>query len=62
MPLARIELDSVGTGFALVEIILGLEGKLADKVVARVRAEIERRMFELSCAGVAPWTRSGFER
>ena len=32
--------------FALAEILVGLESKLADEVVARVRAEIERRIFE----------------
>lgn len=41
----EIDLGAVATGFALAEIIVGLEHKLADEIVRRVRAEIERRIF-----------------
>jgi len=42
----EIALNSVGTAFSLAEMIVALESKLADEVAARVRAEIERRIFE----------------
>ena len=42
----EIALNSVGTGFSLAEIILGVGHKLAPEIVQRVRAEIERRIFE----------------
>jgi len=43
----RVEVDlaAVGTGFTLAEMIIALEGKLAEQIVQRVRAEIERRIF-----------------
>ena len=42
----EIDLTSAATGFSLAEIIVGLGEQLSDEVVARVRAEIERRIFE----------------
>ena len=42
----EIDLNAVGTGFSLAEIIVGMGQKLAPEVVERVRAEIERRIFE----------------
>jgi hypothetical protein len=42
----EIALRSVGTGFSLAEISVGLRDRLADEVVDRIRAEIERRIFE----------------
>ncbi|MFN2157748.1 MAG: hypothetical protein ACK2UX_21155, partial [Anaerolineae bacterium] len=42
----EIALRSVGTGFSLAEISVGLRDRLADEVVDRIHAEIERRIFE----------------
>jgi hypothetical protein len=42
----EVALRSVGTGFSLAEISVGLRGVLADEVVERIGAEIERRILK----------------
>lgn len=41
----EIDLRVCGTGFTMAELIVGLEHKLEDRVVKRVREEIDRRVF-----------------
>jgi hypothetical protein len=40
-----IDLFAAGVGFDLAEIVVGLEHKLEDKLITRVREEIDRRIF-----------------
>jgi hypothetical protein len=42
----EVALRSVGTGFSLAEISVGLGDVLAEEIVERIAAEIERRIFE----------------
>ncbi len=42
----EVALRSVGTGFSLAEISVGLRDVLADEIAERIAAEIERRIFE----------------
>lgn len=41
----EIDLRVCGTGFTMAELIVGLEHRLEDRVVKRVRKEIDRRVF-----------------
>jgi len=51
----EVDLRTAATGLSLAEIAVGLRAKLEDRLIERIRSEIERRVFERYLAQKEPW-------